>query len=237
MATTSVDATYQGRIDKSSDGNWSTDVRNAASGDIPETFTTNTITTGIRAGRISFGRTSFKFILRTFLFFDNIDTAVGGGTVTAATLKVLGNGGLSTTDTIVIKATAWGGSGGTSTLAASDYGNVTFATTYASELLSWNTSGYNDYSLNATAISDINTNGYFNCAVIEAQYDYDNVEPAIGVDDSAGVEFLNASNKIKLDITFTPAGYGNKVIGILPDNISKVVGITSSTIAKVIGIS
>jgi hypothetical protein len=236
MATTTVNATYQGRVIKSDiGGTWST-FRNAASGDINETFTTNTIST-VYAQRTSAGRTIVLGIGRTFLFFDNVDTAVGGGTITAATLSVLGNGVEFTTNTILIKATAWGGTGGTSTLALSDFGNVTFGTTYASELLSWNTSGYNTYTLNASAISDLNSNGYFNCAVIEAQYDYDNVEPVLGVQEVAGVEYLNATNKIKLDITFTPAGYGNKVIGILPSNISKVISISSANISKVIGIS
>ena len=63
------------------------------------------------------------------------------------------------------------------------------------------------------------------------------VTPTSGTNATAPVEFLDPTNKIKLDITYTPAGYSKKVIGVDPASIGRVNGVLSANISKVIGIS
>ena len=234
MATSTINATYQGVITHTVTNalNWSI-VRNASTGTFAATVTSNTTyQSAIFAQRVSFGRDQIRQIHRTYLFFDLSSIS---GTITSGTLKVLGGGGTSKTNTIAIESTAWGGSGGTSTLATSDFGNVDFATPYVSELFSWSTTGYNNFTLNATAISDANTNGYLNFAVIEGQHDYDNVDPTLNTPYQAGVEFLDPTNKIKLELTYT-TGYGNDVIGVTSEKIDNVIGVASADIDKIIGV-
>ena len=234
MATSTIHATYQGIIQHPVTNaiNWSS-VRNASTGTFANTYTSSTtVPLAILTRRFAFGRSETRTINRTYLFFDLSSIS---GTITSGTLKVLGGGGTSTTDTIAIKSTAWGGSGGTSTLATSDFGNVDFVTPYVSELFSWSTTGYNDFTLNTTAISDANTNGYLNFAVIEGQHDYDNVDPALNISYDAGVEFLDQTYKIKLEVTYT-TGYGNDVMGVSLTNIVNVIGVASANIDNIIGV-
>ena len=236
MATTTINATYQGEVGYSLTAapNWST-VRNASTGTFATTHTTNTTRPGaIRSSRVSFGRTQVRQIIRTYLFFDLSSVS---GTITGLTLSVLGGGGDSSTSVNVIESTAWGGSGGTTTLAAGDFGNVDFATSYLSGInpTTWSTAAYNVYNI-GNAVSDANTNGYINCALVENTYDYGNTEPTLGTTVDAGVEFIDPSNPIKVEVTYTPAGYGNDVIGVASANIDNVIGVASADIDNIIGV-
>lgn len=236
MATTTINATYQGEVGYSTIAalNWSA-VRNASTGNSSQTFTTNTTrASAIRASRISSGRTQTRQIIRTYLFFDLSSVS---GTITGLTLRVLGGGGSSSTGVTVIKSTAWGGSGGTTTLATGDFGNVDFATSYLSgpNPTTWSTAAYNVYNI-GNAVSDANTNGYINCALVESTYDYGNTDPFLGTTVDAGVEFIDPSNPIKVEVTYTPAGYGNDVIGVASANIDSVIGVASADIGTVIGV-
>lgn len=236
MATSTINATYQGYIQHSvtSALNWSV-VRNASTGTFVNTYTSNTTySSAIYAERVSFGRDQIRQIHRTYLFFDLSSIS---GTITDLTLSVLGGGGSSSTSVTVIKSTAWGGSGGTSTLATGDFGNVDFATSYLSGVnpTTWNTSSYNVYGI-GNAVSDANTNGYINCALVESAHDYANVDPTLNTSYLAGVEFLDSTNPIKVTVTYTPAGYGNDVIGVASANIDNVIGVASANIDNIIGV-
>lgn len=235
MATTTINATYQGEVDHTFPFalNWS-GVRDASTGTTASTYTSNTTrAAAIRSARYSFGRTQFRQITRTYLFFDLSSVS---GTITDLTLRVLGGGG-NEIGVTVIKSTAWGGSGGTSTLADTDFGNVDLTTSYLSGVnpLTWNTTGYNVYDI-GNAVSDANTNGYINCALVETTYDYGNTDPTLGSYVDAGVEFLDPSNPIKVDVTYTPAGYGNNVIGVGADSIDNVIGVATADIDNIIGV-
>ncbi len=239
MASTTVNATLQGRAEHVLSApliNWSSQVRNGA-GTAAYTYTSNiSDSSAIRAYLLS-GRSGYLgACYRTMLFFGNLDTATGGGTITAATLKVYNDFAGSSTDTIVIKASAWGGGGDSTTLSSSDYANVDHSTAYSSADLSWGGATYNDFALNATAISDMNTNGYLNCAVIEEDYDYSQQSISVGTDVSARVEFLDATNPIKLELTYSAAGYGNDVIGVSAASIDNVIGVASADIDNIIGV-
>lgn len=240
MASTStIDATYQGRVGNVVNAallNWVGDVRNAATGTYAITYTGNTlVSTAIYISFISSRGAYQGAAYRVPLFFD-VSSITATNTISAATLKVWGYGGAMATDTIVVKGTAWGGNGSTSTLSTSDFSNLDFSTAYSSKDLAWGGAVYNDFTLNATAISDMNTNGYLNCFVIEGDYDYDGDTPAVGTILSAGIEFLDPTNKIKVELTYSPSGYGNNVNGVASANIKKVIEVGTAQIDNVIGV-
>jgi len=240
MATTTVDATYQGVIGYFDFGylDWVSDIRNSVIGNDVSTYTTNTTNNNAISANNDFGRAGFTGnCYRTFLFFGNINTAIGGGTITSATLKVWNGGSGTSTQTIVISSSAWGGNGSDGNLNSGDYLNIDYGTLYSSNNTSWNGNAYNDFSLDATAISNMGSDGYLNCAIIEYDYDYNEQNPPSGTNATAPVEFLDPTNKIKLDITYTPAGYTKTVIGVTGASIGRVNGVLSANISKVIGVS
>jgi len=184
-----VEATYQGYIGYTLSApliNWPSQVRDSTTG-TAQTITTNGTNSVAVWARLVAGRSGYVGnCSRTFLFFDGLDTATGGGTITAATLKIFGSGTATSTDTIIVKGSAWGGSGGTSTLASGDFDSLDHSTAYSAKDLSWS-GAYNDFTMNSTAISDMNSNGYLNAVLIEGDYDYDNQSPIAGTSVSAGV--------------------------------------------------
>jgi hypothetical protein len=236
MATITIENDYGGRIIKSVSAgsvNWLTDVRNATTGSSVNNYTTNTsIGEAIRVQYTASRGGSSGACNRFFLFFD---TSTVDGTITACDLKVLGylNSGANV---IPVESTAYGGNGSSTTLGLSDYDNLDFSTAYASATSSWTTTGYNTFSLNATAISAMNTNSYLNVALIDEEYDYSGSSPTTGTNYSSGIEIFDTTSPIVLDITYTPSGYGNSVIGVSSSNIGKVFSVDSSNINKVIGV-
>lgn len=238
MATTTIENDYGGRIIKSvssSSVNWLTDVRNATTGSSVNNYTSNTsVGESIRVQFTLSRAGSSGACNRFFLFFDTSSIA---GTITACDLKVLGylNSGANV---IPVESTAYGGNGSSSSLVLSDYNNLDFSTAYASVTTSWSTSGYNTFSLNATAISDMNTNSYLNVVLIDEEYDYQASAPASGTDYSSGIEIFDTTNPIVLDITYTPTptGYGNIVNGVASANIGGVLAVSTNDIDKVSGV-
>ena len=243
MATTTIDATYQGvatmSVFSSFFIDWITDVRDVVTGDLPTTYTTNTqVNDAVRASNQTSRAFNTGLCYRTFLFFEDITTSIGYGTVTAATLKVYNGGSATSTRTIIVESYAWGINGSSSTLVDTDYSEVNrYGTgTYSSVKTSWSGSNYNDFVLDASCIADINGYGYLNCAVMEYDYDFIGDYPTVNTIFNAPIEFLDPTNKIKLEITYTPAGYANKVIGVAGASIGKVDGVLSADISKVIGV-
>ena len=239
MATTTIENDYGGRIIRqvlSSGGvNWLSDVRNATTGTTVNNYTTNTsVSEAIRVQLTNSRGGSSGQCNRFFLFFDTSSVA---GTITACDLKVLGylNSGANV---IPVESTAYGGNGSDTSLGLSDYNNLDFATAYASASTSWSTTGYNTFSLNATAISDMNTNSYLNVALIDEEYDYQGASPVSGTNYSSGIEIFDSVSPIVLDITYTPTptGYDNSVIGVGSSSIGKVLSVDTNDIDKVIGV-
>lgn len=242
MPSTTVNATLQGKVYYSLIGSplvsWVNEVRPATTGTFANTYTTQIqVGNAIDVYLITSRSNQVGFCSRVFLFFDNLDTATGGNTITAATLKVYNAGSGDSTNTISVEASAWGGDGTTTTLSTSDYSNLDQSTAYSNELTSWAGSGYNSFTLNATAISGMNTNGYLNVAVIEADHDYGNTNPTLdAASKSVNVGFNYSGNEIQLELTYlTP--YGNKVIGVDKTNIGEVTGVATTDIKAVIGIT
>ena len=237
MATTTVNATYEGhveRLDTSGSAiNWLTTTRNATTG------TTATTVGGVktagtpRSYYLLEKGTYFSYNSRTFFFFDLSGV---GGTITAATLKVYNNSTAITDDIECVEATAWGGDGTTSTMSTADYDEVALLGTGSSysSLLTWAGGGaYNNFTLNATAISDMNTNGYLNCALLTQDLDYRGIAPTLGTDVNFQVRFKDSSNPIYLDITYTPDTWNEIVNGVANASIANVMGVSESSIQSI----
>lgn len=174
------------------------------------------------------GGGTFRYI-RTFLYFD---TSAITGTVSSATLKVHGAGTLNNADVIAVKSTAFGGDGGTD-LADGDFDAIDYSTSYSSELSTWNTSTYNNITLNATARADMQNNDFFIVALIEHDSDYLDQDTSDGAF-SAGINFKSSLGP-KIDFTEV-SGYGNDVIGVASANIAAVKGVATANISEVIGV-
>ena len=173
---------------------------------------------------------------RVPLFFD-VSSITATNTITAATLKVWNPTFGSIMDTIIVEGSAWGGNGSTTTLSTANYNDLDFFTAYSGDLSPWAATSYNNFSLNATAISDMNTNGYLNCFLINASSDYEASAPPLGEYPlGAAVEYLDATNKIKVELTYSPSGYGNNVIGVASANIGDVIGVAKANIDNIIGV-
>ena len=239
MATTTINATLQGVIERQDSSgsaiNWVSTTRNAAAGTGATTITANTFFTGMKV-QYAFAKNLYVATCnRTFLFFDLSSV---GGTITAATLKVLAGTPGNTDDVQAVPSTAWGGDGTTTTLTLSDYDGVEFNGTSGSNygsILSWTASSYNNITLTADAISDMNSNGYLNCALLDQDNDYRGIAPTLGTEISYPIEFLDATNPIKLEITYTPAGWNDNVNGVANASIANVMGVTESSIAGING--
>ena len=239
MATTTINATLQGRIEKNltsgSAISWVAAIRDAASGSYTITVSTNTFLVGMGV-RYTFSKNIYVAeCFRAFLFFDLSSV---GGTITAATLKVLAGTPGNTDDVQAVPSTAWGGDGTTTTLTLSDYDGVEFNGTSGSNygsILSWTASSYNDITLTADAISDMNSDGYLNCALLDQDNDYKGIAPTLGTEISYPIEFLDATNPIKLEITYTPTGWNDNVNGVANASITNVMGVTESSIAGING--
>jgi hypothetical protein len=187
--------------------NWLTEIRNT-----PEAyFTSSWLTpTGFQQNTafkidlsVSRGSTNGQ-IVRTFLWFEGIDTAVGGGTITAATLKISGStpaASDTTQDSIIVSASAFGGDGN-SGLVPTDYSELSFSDPFSSTLTSWTNTDYNSYTLNSDAISYMNANGVLNCAIINENNDFQGVTPALG-STTQSIATVTAAIPVNLVLTYT----------------------------------
>ena len=116
-------------------------------------------------------------------------------------------------------------------------GNVT---DYTAEITSWSTSGYNSITLNAAALSDLQSLGVFAVALVDFDNDYSNVDP--GTSGSTlrrtGLYYSdNSGTSLDPFIDFTLAtGYGNAVCGVASANIAAVDGVLTANISKVSGV-
>lgn len=179
------------------------------------------------------------FVGRSFFAFD---TSGISSAPSAATLKIYGltNGDA---DVIVVKATKPDLSTGIAladfdaitgfTAGASMNGNVT---DYSSELSTWSTSGYNDITLNAAALSGMASLSVFAVCIVEYDHDYLNSAPS-GADFDSGCHFADYTGTSRDPyIDYTPAaGYANDISGVATANIGSVMGVATANIDEVIG--
>ena len=178
-------------------------------------------------------------VWRSFFAFD---TSGISSAPASATLKIYGYN-TGTGDVIAVKATKPDLSTG---IVAADFDAITGFSTgasmngnvtdYSAEISSWSTSGYNDITLNAAALSDMASLSVFAVAIVNYTYDYLNVAPS-SAEERNGLYFVNQSGTSKDPyIEYAAAGYGNTVLGVASANIGKIVGVATADIDKFIGV-
>ena len=193
----------------------------------------------------STGRGGFYDIRRTFFAFD---TSVITSTVASATINIYGDTN-GTLDIIGVKATrpdlvnpivsadfdAITGFSAGSSMA----GNVT---DYTAEVTSWSTSGYNSITLNAAALSDLQSLSVFAICFVGYDNDYLNVDPGFssGINQNTGMYYANATDAAKrpyIDYTIAAAASEiDKINAIAIASVDKIDGTAKANYSKVLGI-
>lgn len=239
MATTTINASKQTYARSGTQSTWSA-ARDATSSLTHTNYTTTQVNnaSAIREYYDS-GRKGDAYIVRRSFFF--FDTSTIDGTITAISLKIQGvtNGG---NNVRVAKSTAYGGGGG-SAYANTDFDSWTnpsgalpaAPTPYNASSYSWTTST-NTIALNATAISNANSDDYLNLVVVGGNYDYPDTEMLLPQDLNSGIQFASTTTFPQLFITYTPTptGYQNYPLGVT--KLQEVNGVSSSDIEEIIGV-
>lgn len=237
MPSTNITASLQGVVGNFNFNtpNWSA-LRNASQGNITNTYSSTTNVACAIQVDFSSGRFGSSGLLnRTFLFFDFSSIS---GTITNVQLSIPGVSN-SSSGVIIVQASAWGGSGGTTALTNSDFSNVSFGTNYSSCKNIWSitTMSPNIFSLNTTGISAANTNRYLNVALINCLYDNSGTTPSSGTSECSGIRFKSTSTPCLATVTSVAAGYGNEVNGVSSSNIAFVNNVATASIANVIDVT
>lgn len=226
MATTTIYATTnttgRGVIIKSA-SDWD-DAVTATSGTV---ISSTSYSFAVRAGVISGRGGNQYFVSRTFLYFDVSSITT---TITAATVKVyasaINNGKVG-----MYGSTAFGNNG--TALTSTDFDNVggslKSATTYND--LTWTPNSLESFPLNATAITELNSNGYGNYSLRNPD-EVDEEEPEL--DAYAGINFqTSGTNRAQIVITHDDPGYGNNVNAVAAASIAKVNATATANISKI----
>ena len=233
MATTTIYADSSRGVIYNSGTDWEA-VTTATTG--ASVSTTASQTYALRAAKQTGRGGTQYFDHRSFAYFDTstITTAI-----TAATLKVHGNGSSNDGGTIYCYLGTAFGVSGADALDTADYAEWT-NTTYSADsysYLSWDNGGLNDFTINSTGITAMNDNSELNTAFLSYQT-IQGDEPTQSTA-ALGINFYTSgSNRIQLVITHAdPAqGYTNEVISVAAASISDVVGIETDEIEEVIGV-
>ena len=181
-------STNDGHIVKTSTADW-TSARDATSGTAFDLIRFHSaITAAKAAGR---GGSFIRVVVRSFFEFDTSGISIAPS---SATLKIYGYN-FNAADMIAVKSEQ------STTLANTDFDAITGwvagadnegnVTKYSSEITTWSTSGYNDFTLTASALSDMSSLDTFKVCLIEYDYDLTNNEPANGVTVSSGCYFVD----------------------------------------------
>jgi hypothetical protein len=211
--------------------------------------TADNITTGeantfaVRAGALS-GRGGTTYRLnRWFCFFD-VSSITGSNTITSATIKIAGLAVVNNGSIGLYNSTAFG-EDGTETIETTDFNNVG-GTSYSSN--QYGSPGYsswvsgnqstNSFTLNATAISSMNTNGYLNIVGRNIYYDADEEETPdednyLGINQWEAADF-NSAYRPRIEVTYSPTAvaWGEKMNGVLSNVANKYNTILSSDMSK-----
>jgi len=237
MAVTDIVESQNGVGSTGSQTSW-TAARNATSA-TANNYTSNTnVNNAIESYRTTSRGPSVYGVRRTFFFFD-LSTIPSGNTITGIELKIMGHGSGVTGDgnVRVARATAFGGNG-LSTYATTDFNNwsPSSPTPYASNVSTWY-NVRNNITLNATAISDANTNGYLNLVLVDNEYDYPDTAPSSDVFNINGIEFRSSTTSEKNIVTVThaaPPSWEDTINGVTLKEQERIIGVLAGDIQNVI---
>jgi hypothetical protein len=219
------------------------DVRDATTGSgVNATQTRSALAVAVLYGQ---ARGGLYGIYRAFFAFD---TSGITAPVASATINIYGYSA-GDLDIIGVKATKPDLSTG---IAAADYDAITGfsagssmngnVTDYTAEVTSWNTSAYNSITLNAAALSDLQSLSVFAICFVDHTYDYLNVAPnqaasAVYITDNNGMYFKEGGTGLVPAIDYTLAtGYTHNVLGVAAANVAKVNGVATANIDKINGV-
>lgn len=177
------------------------------------------------------GRGSIYRVSRVFYYFN---TSAITGTVSSATLNIKGTSFSTSADVIVVPSTAFSGDGSTN-LANTDIANISFNTNYSNEYTGW-TSSTNSITLKSQALSDIQNNNYFICAVIEYDHDYLDTAPSSNSSFYNSVDFASA-NLAYLDYTEAAGSDVATLNGLISSDITSFNTIAHADIEAINGIT
>ena len=237
MAVTSITETKNGRGVTGSQSSW-TAARNATTANATvytSAFSQPSAIEVYRSTRVS----EVYGVTRTFFFFD-LSSLPAGDIISAIDLKIqgFGSGLTGDGDVRVARATAFGGDG-TSTYTTTDFDNwsPSSPTPYASNLSTWNNAAINTITLNSTAISDANTNGYLNLVLVDNVYDYPDSAPTSDGLQTNGIKFLSSTTSEKNIVTVTHAAapsWEDTINGVIVKNQERINGVLAGDIENVI---
>ena len=209
---TIASSTNDGYIIHSSTSNWA-GVRDATSGTSVYSSATRS-TNAVYLAKVTCRSGTVWIVMRSFFDFDTSGISVAPS---SATLKIYGYS-VGTAEVIPVKSTQGASlhrddfDAITGWVAGADNdGNVT---KYSSEITSWSTSGYNDFTLTASALSDMASLSTFKVCLINYNYDLSNTEPALGVTVRSGcyyTEYTGTSTDPYIDYTEAVATTDNSI--------------------------
>ena len=182
-------------------------------------------------------------VVRAYFRFDFSSVS---GTVDAGTLSIRGYTSAGNPKARIMRSTAF--TGGSNTLVGGDFDLVQFAADYSSSNpVTWNASGWNDFTLNSTAITEINNNGELIVCLVEHVYDYYDFDPSTSSggtyvgglipaysDKKIGITWRDRGTATAPHIDYTiAAGYGNHINGVAPTKSAFVNAVASADIEEI----
>lgn len=187
-------ATYSGLVGTSTGTHDAS--RDATSGTAEHEVPSGLDVEAIMYVRATKGGVSYN-INRSFYYFDTTSIITP---VYAAGLQIRGALNNTATEVIALKSTAYGGDG-QSSLANADFDALegftagqsmeSRVTAYTSPFSSWDGSGDNNMTLNATALTDMLDNNFLIVAIVDGTYDYKDNDPGSNVAEVNGAYFHN----------------------------------------------
>lgn len=239
MPTVSVNASREGKITGPYLPVWF-DARNELIGSTAQNRTSPTVDSfAIASEYISSRAGDLYRVMRSYFYWD-LSSYAPNITAIDMNIDLVGSG----TPLQIIPAQsvlAFGGNGGSS-LVINEF-DINTPTPPSPPAYSaspfTNGSGVVTTTLNPTAITDANNNGFLIIQLVEFDYDYPDFDPTpFGYQQYyAGINFAFGTNT--LDVTYTLAGYGNAVNGIGTGafgTIDTVNAVANANIDKVLGI-
>ena len=105
-------------------------------------------------------------------------------------------------------------------------------------MATWTTSGYNEITLNAQALSDMVSGDVLKICVVEHDHDYSNSAPSNADFDNGCYfsEYSSTSRDPYIDYTLAAGAQVAKVSGVAEASISTVSGVANASIASIIDV-
>ena len=213
-----------------------------------DTMTTGSITQNQFATRAAaiVGRGSTQYRLGRFFAWFDVSSLTSSNAITNAVLKISGRAVVNNGSIGIYESTAFS-EDGSAGLETTDLNNFDSGTAYSSTQYgspgysSWVTgnTSLNSFTLNSTAIADMNSNGYLNMAGLNIYYDADEEETPT-TDNYLGINQWTAAGtnntyRPQLFITYIPiaTAWGEKMNGVLSNSGNKYNSGLSTTISKI----